>query len=204
MHCSAVQWLPHCHKWERRNRCITAFHICRKSCRVVGSLFLLGSYDYNHIGVKPATDHLLYVCHSCLYRYQLLCLQVLSPTVQGFDVATLYRAVNPKGDEPEWRGEVVGLKAELRAYQRRSLQWMISREMGSDSTVWVSVAWAAQCRWLSLLPCYIAIDVSVIDEWTPADTVTNSTACSVCLFQFLESLQKVIAQKCTNAPEWQS
>ena len=46
----------------------------------------------------------------------------------GLDVAELYAAVKPHGNEPELTGDNPRLRPTLRPYQKRAAAWMVARE----------------------------------------------------------------------------
>ena len=46
----------------------------------------------------------------------------------GFDVAELYAAVKPQGNEPELSANNPKLRPKLRPYQKRAAAWMVARE----------------------------------------------------------------------------
>ena len=50
----------------------------------------------------------------------------------GFDVAELYAAVKPEGNEPELAGDNPKLRPTLRPYQKRAAAWMVSQENASQ------------------------------------------------------------------------
>ena len=50
----------------------------------------------------------------------------------GFDVAELYAAVKPEGNEAELAGDNPKLQPTLRPYQKRAAAWMVSRENASQ------------------------------------------------------------------------
>ncbi len=50
----------------------------------------------------------------------------------GFDVAELYAAVKPEGNETELTGDNPKLRPTLRPYQKRAAAWMVSRENASQ------------------------------------------------------------------------
>ncbi len=52
----------------------------------------------------------------------------------GFDVAELYAAVKPEGNEAELAGDNPKLRPTMRPYQKRAAAWMVSRENASQ--VW--------------------------------------------------------------------
>ena len=49
---------------------------------------------------------------------------------EGFDVAELYAAVKPSGNEPQLPQNNPKLRPTLRPYQRRAAAWMVARETG--------------------------------------------------------------------------
>lgn len=58
-----------------------------------------------------------------------------SHSVGSLDVARIYSAVKPTGDEPELEVAPEHLVPVLRRYQKRAVRWMIAREMGSPGVL---------------------------------------------------------------------
>lgn len=50
----------------------------------------------------------------------------------ALDVAELYAAVKPHGNEPELTGDTSRLRPTLRPYQKRAAAWMVAREEASQ------------------------------------------------------------------------
>lgn len=61
----------------------------------------------------------------------------------ALDVAELYAAVKPHGNEPELMGDNPRLRPTLRPYQKRAAAWMVAREEACQVRCWVTATHCA-------------------------------------------------------------